>query len=158
MSAGTDSGDHSSRSTPSPADVVRGFLATIDAGHWTRLADLYAPDAVSVTPMHLPRERVISGRPALHAQFAAAQDGPFRFHVENLVLHTTGDPEVVIAEFDYTGVAPDGRPFRAPNIQVFRVVDGLIASTRDYHHQVALLRAFGGPDAVLAAIRAAPAD
>jgi ketosteroid isomerase-like protein len=134
---------------PAPVDVVRTFLATISAGAWTALADLYAENAVSLAPFHLPQARRIEGREALRAQFAAAGAGPFRFTVENLVLHETTDPGVVIAEFDYTGVAPDGRPFRAPNIQVFRVRDGLITDTRDYHHQVALARAFGRAEDLL---------
>lgn len=139
-------------SSAAPQHVARRFLGRISAGAWDELADLYAEDAVSLAPMNLPRPRRIAGREALRTQFAAAAGAGYRFTVENLVLHGTEDPEVVVAEFDYTGTGPDGAPFRAANLQVFRVRDGLIVETRDYHDQLRLAAAHGHLPALLAAL------
>ena len=51
-------------------------------------------------------------------------------------MHETVDPEVVIAEFDYTA-----RGVTFANIQVLRVRDGLIVETRDYHDPAAIREA-----------------
>ncbi|MBO2460694.1 nuclear transport factor 2 family protein [Actinomadura violacea] len=59
------------------------------------------------------------------------------------MVHETGDPEVIIVEFDYEGrIATTGHGFRVPNIQMLRVRDGLIVETRDYHDHRGLARAF----------------
>jgi ketosteroid isomerase-like protein len=51
---------------------------------------------------------------------------------------------VVIAEFDYHGrVTTTGHTFRVANIQVLRVRDGRIVSSRDYHDHLALAAAVG---------------
>ena len=57
----------------------------------------------------------------------------------NVVVHHTDDPEVIIAEFDYHGqVSTTGRSFQVANIQVLRVRDGQIVSSRDYHNHAAI--------------------
>ncbi|MFD0534481.1 nuclear transport factor 2 family protein [Actinomadura luteofluorescens] len=59
-----------------------------------------------------------------------------------MLVHDTGDPEVIVAEFGYDGrVTASGRAFRVANIQVLRVRDGLIAETRDYHDHPGFARA-----------------
>jgi uncharacterized protein len=60
------------------------------------------------------------------------------------VVHATGDPEVVIAEFDYDGqVTTTGRSFRVANVQVLRVRNGQIVASRDYHNHLAIAAALG---------------
>jgi ketosteroid isomerase-like protein len=49
---------------------------------------------------------------------------------------------VVIAEYDYRGIATrTGRSFVASNVQIIRVRDGLIISSRDYHDHSVLAAA-----------------
>lgn len=61
-------------------------------------------------------------------------------------MHDTGDPEVVIAEFDYDGqVSTTGRSFLVSNVQVLRVHNGQIVSSRDYHDHLAIAAALGQP-------------
>jgi ketosteroid isomerase-like protein len=60
------------------------------------------------------------------------------------VVHDTADPEVIVGEFDYHGqVSTTGRTFQVPNIQVLRIRDGQIVSSRDYHDHLALAAAVG---------------
>jgi ketosteroid isomerase-like protein len=60
------------------------------------------------------------------------------------VVHDTGDPEVIIAEFDYHGqVTPMGPLFEVANVQVLRVRDGRIVASRDYHDHLAIAAALG---------------
>ena len=130
------------------ADVVRRHLARFDAGIHAELADAYAPAAVVEQPF-LPGTRGrLEGREAIRAYFAAAASMPLQLRVRNLVLHETLDPEVVVAEYDYDGVVTaSGETFEVANIHVFRIRDGLILSSRDYHDHARLANALHGTPA-----------
>jgi ketosteroid isomerase-like protein len=118
----------------SPRAVFEHFLAGIGAGRWNELADLYAEDAFADQPLAAPKPVRIAGRETIRQHFAAAAASPVRIRPHNLVVHTTGDPEVVIAEFDYevTNTAT-GRVSTMANMQLMRVRDGLIVETHDFH-------------------------
>jgi uncharacterized protein len=127
-----------------PRSVLESLLRGISDGSWNDLSDLYAQDAVVEMPFAPPPPTRLEGREAIRAHFAAAAGGPLRVQASNVVVHETGDPEVVIAEFDYDGqVTTNGRSFRVANIQVLRVRDGLIVSSRDYHDHLAIAAALG---------------
>ena len=56
---------------------------------------------------------------------ARATDAPLVLSPANTVVHDTGDPEVIIAEFDYhVTITTTGQTLTVPNIQVFRVRAG----------------------------------
>jgi ketosteroid isomerase-like protein len=117
----------------SPTEVFRRLIEGIGEGHWPQLADLYAEDAVVDMPMH-PQRVHIEGRSAVRQHFAAAARGPVALRPHHVVVHTTTDPEVIVAEFEYDGVnRATGKKFTVANVQVLRVRDGLIVATRDYH-------------------------
>lgn len=91
--------------------------------------------------------RAVEGREAIGRRFAAAAGTGLRLRlrVTGPVVHDTGDPEVVIAEFDHeiraAGSDRDpprrhraGRPVR----------DGLVAASRDHHDHAALAEATRG--------------
>jgi ketosteroid isomerase-like protein len=62
----------------------------------------------------------------------------------NVLIHDTGDPEVVIGEFDYVGRGTvTGTGFTVANVIVARVRGGLIVESRDYHDHAALGAALG---------------
>lgn len=127
----------------SPRSVFESLLQGISDGKWSNLADLYAEDAVVEQPF-APSPTRLEGREAVRAHFAAAAEGSLRIKGSNVVVHDTGDPEVVIAEFDYDGhVATTGHSFRVSNIQVLRVRNGQIVSSRDYHNHLAIAAARG---------------
>nr|BFD91409.1 hypothetical protein KitaXyl93_27690 [Kitasatospora sp. Xyl93] len=137
-----------------PREVHAQLLDLISAGRWSELPALYAEDAVVEIVFSPTPPRRIQGRDELRQRFAAlAAADAIRLRAENIHVHGTDDPEVVIAEFDYEALHPaTGRTFRTPNIQVLRVRDGLIVETRDYHDHLAFAVADGRAGQLLAAL------
>jgi uncharacterized protein len=119
----------------SPRDVIERLIQGISAGKWLELHELYAEDAVVEYPFALPSGPArLAGRSAISRYFAAVARLPLDLKAHHIMLHETRDPEVVIAEYDYDGlVTTTGHSFQVSNIQVSRVRDGQIVSSRDYH-------------------------
>jgi ketosteroid isomerase-like protein len=63
--------------------------------------------------------------------------------VKNATIHETTDPQVAIVEFTVVGtLLPTGKQFELPSINVIRVVDGLIAESRDHSDGVRAAKLF----------------
>jgi ketosteroid isomerase-like protein len=121
------------------------LLDGLTSADWTELADLYTEDARVTMPFALPEPRVLHGRDEIAAHFAGSTAVPIRFRAENVVVHTTTDPDLVIAEFDYiVRLTTDGSEFRVSNVQLVRARDGEIAETHDYHDHARLAAALAG--------------
>jgi ketosteroid isomerase-like protein len=73
----------------------------------------------------------------LHAHFTRAPSRPFELSVRNLVVRTTDDPEVVVAQYDYL-ITTSTKTVEIANILVVRVRDGLILHSKDYHNHAAV--------------------
>ncbi|WP_030724167.1 nuclear transport factor 2 family protein, partial [Streptomyces sp. NRRL F-2580] len=143
--------------TLSPREVFQRLIERIGAGRYTELAELYAEDAVVETVFEPAGPRRIEGRAALGERFAlVAASSPVELTPANVVVRETDDAEVVVAEFDYhVRHRVTGRTFEAANIQVLRVRDGLIVSSRDYHDHLALIVADGKLPQLVAALEGA---
>jgi ketosteroid isomerase-like protein len=129
----------------SPRQVVERQLQAIAARDWPAMAALYADEAVVVLPFNNPAPLRIDGRRQLEERNQLATQVPLELTPENLRIHETEDPEVVVSEFDYRGrVTTTGRTFRVSNITVVRVRDGKIVESRDYHDHAALNEVLGG--------------
>ena len=77
-----------------------------------------------------------------------------RFRPDNIRIHHTADPEVIVAEFEYAGtVLATGEAFTVPCVFVLRVRDGLIVESRDYIDHVAMTRARGAVDTLIERLR-----
>ena len=125
-----------------PEAVVEKLLAGIAQGPSAELAELYAEDAVVELPYAKPGGLRLQGRDEVRAHFARASQAPMRLVPENVTLHRTSDPEVVIAEYDYRGEAKaTGRRFVVSNVQIVRVQNGLIVRSRDFHDHAAMAAA-----------------
>lgn len=120
------------------------------------LADLYAADAVYELPFLFPgmparydgREQV---RAAYRTAWAATDAQPRA--VQEVTVHATTDPEVVIVEQVVVGVvASSGKPFEFPGVLVLRVHDGQITHVRDYMDGLAVAHAMGRLPAVADAL------
>ncbi|WP_406379880.1 nuclear transport factor 2 family protein [Streptomyces sp. NBC_01618] len=100
------------------------------------LADLYATDAVHEFPFASPGfPSRYEGREEVRAGYRAAWGAsPVRVEaIEDVEIHETADPEVVIGEHIVVGALPDGGDtFTVPGVLVVRVHDGLITRVRDY--------------------------
>ena len=121
--------------------VVERHLARVSLGMTGDVADAYAEGAVVEHPFVPHGQRYIEGRDALRAHFERAASMPLELRVDNLVVHETADPEVVIAEYDDGRVVPTNEIFRASNVQTFRVHGGEIVRSRDYHDHGAIATA-----------------
>lgn len=125
----------------SPREVARRLLDGISRQRWSELPDLYARDAVVEQPFS-PVPVLLAGRAAIAGHFAGAADLPLRITADNVVVHETADPEVVVVEYDYLAEnTSTGRTSTVHNIQVLRVRAGRIVASRDYHDHAALARA-----------------
>jgi ketosteroid isomerase-like protein len=115
-----------------PKDVFRQLSDGIGSGDWSRLHLLYAEDASVEVPFMRPQAVRIQGREQVREHFARL-GGRISLTPRNVRVYETGDPELIVAEFDYeTGGA------LLANIQVLRIRDGLIVESRDYHNHAAI--------------------
>lgn len=149
--------------TRTPSDTVRELVERVtrlrngDSTQIEHLANLYAVDAHVTHPFHPEHSNAATvGREALRAHFAQVRQAgaSVSSSVADWTLHTTADPEVVIAEFRYEGRIGQ-RPLNTHCIFVVRVVDGLIVESRDYIDHLASARAYGVLPEVLARMSAA---
>lgn len=134
---------------PTPREVVLRLLDAVTGARSADAAALYAEGA-HVTHPFQPGDRPLAGRARLAEHFAAGAAVPRVLEARDVVIHETGDREVVIAEFAYHGRALDtGRPFVVGCVFVVRVRDGLIVESRDYADHLAMAHAIGRvPDLV----------
>ena len=115
-----------------PAEVFRQLVDGVVGKKWDQLPELYAEDAVVVHPFNSDSAiHRLEGRDQLRAHFARAAEMEVDFRAEDIVVHQTTDPEVVVGEFTYRGTL-GGQEVTMPEIFVLRVRDGLIVSSRDY--------------------------
>ncbi len=152
----------------SPEDVVRAVAAGVSAlvagrlddeqrqAQLDDLADLYAEQTDVRHPLAPLGDTPLRTRAELRRHFAEgpgrARGAAERYDAVGQV-HETADPEVVVFEFDYVGVA-GGREFSLPCVFVTRVRDGLIVESRDYLDHVGTARAFGWVRGLAAALAA----
>jgi ketosteroid isomerase-like protein len=137
----------------SAREVFDRLITGISESRWQDLADLYAEDAVVDQPFMVPEPGRIHGREQVRAHFLAAVGLPLELRARNVVVHETGDPEVVIAEFDYdVRNTATRRESTVANVQVLRVRDGLIVATRDYHDHLRLAATSGAAAALAATL------
>ena len=133
-------------------EVLNQLIGGITNRRWHVLHELYAHDTLVEYPFALPLAR-LEGREAVRRYFAAIARMPLELQARNIVVHQTGDPEVVVAEWDYDGlVTTTNRSFQVSNIQVSRVRNGQIVTSRDYHNHLVLADVTGRLPALLAAL------
>jgi ketosteroid isomerase-like protein len=102
-------------------------------------AELFAEDGVWEFPLAKQGSKVkLEGRDAIREWVmenakSSQQAGQRVLGYDELVIHETADPEVIVVEFDLQGeVTHTGEKFRRSYVQVLRVRDGKIVSLRDY--------------------------
>ncbi|MFJ8475913.1 nuclear transport factor 2 family protein [Kitasatospora sp. NPDC094011] len=140
--------------TLSPREVFTKLVDGICAGRFAELADLYAEDAVVEVVFAPVGPRRLEGRSVLRERF---QELGTSLSVEltpkNVVTRETDDPEVIVSEWEYQVTQPaTGRTYSSANIQVLRVRDGLIVSSRDFHDHLTIALASGNLPQLLEAL------
>ena len=130
-----------------PEEVFLKLVRGIGDRELAALPELYAERTDVRHPMNPYGDHPLLSRDALREHFGGV--GPrvtevVRFQPDNIRVHETTDPEVIVAEFEYAGtILATGEPFRVPAIFVLRVRDGLIVESRDYIDHLAMIRARG---------------
>ncbi|MBM3643051.1 MAG: nuclear transport factor 2 family protein [Alphaproteobacteria bacterium] len=77
-----------------------------------------------------PAGRVVRGRAALEAEFAAGSKKPREVKISEARIHRAGDH--LFGTFRMTGIDADGKPFDRYGLDVYQVRDGLIALKDSY--------------------------
>lgn len=134
-----------------PRETVERLLSLTAPGPTPEMADVYALDAVFELPFLPPgAEHPEGGRDAFRAHLVEGARIQRFDSVDDVHIHETADPEVVIAEYRINGtVLATGKRFDLPIINVSRVRDGLIVSTRSYSNPLAGAIAFDQVEALL---------
>lgn len=141
-----------------PQEVFDQLSEGITEGRWAELSALYAEDTVVEHPQGLPVPTRIEGRHVVHEHFTGPLATTVRLRRHDVVVHRTADPEVIVAEYEYSGEALNtGKTFEAANIQVLCVRDGLILYSRDYHDFLKMAAAGNRLDGLVTALENAPA-
>jgi ketosteroid isomerase-like protein len=118
--------------TPAAREVFDRFLAASVENRWDDLADLYAEDVVvemPCAPAGVPG--VTKGREELRRRFKAASGIRRVVRAGRVVVHETGDPAVLVAEFELHQEM-SGSAFVSTYVLVMTVADGRITHSRDY--------------------------
>lgn len=136
-------------STATPRAVWERAQACIHVRDVDGYAGLFAPDGVQSLPFAIPgMPTEIRGPDEIRARIGpalrdAVAAGRRNIGNDNVVVHETADPEVIVVEFDLLGEDGRGGAYRLPYIHVLRVRDGRIVSLRDYIDTLAMTRVIG---------------
>jgi uncharacterized protein len=142
-----------------PREVFLRLVDGVAERRFDDLPGLYAEETDVRHPMSPFGDQPLRSREALREHFGGAARvratvQALRYRPENVVIHETADPEVIVAEFEYAGtIVATGEPFAAPCVFVLRVRDGQIVESRDYIDHVAMAKARGQLDELIAALR-----
>ena len=130
----------------SPREVFERLLHTSVTGAWDEFVELYSDDAVIEMPFALPGIPRTSDGAALRARILAmAANRPWTFdRSENVIVHETTDPEVIVAEYELHGtVTATKEPLALTFVMVITVRDGKIVYSRDYSNPLATAQLTG---------------
>jgi ketosteroid isomerase-like protein len=132
---------------PGPREVFARFAEEVLSHAPSLTPGLWADDVVVETPFAEPgqprrfhgfeqfRQVAEAGRAALPVRF-----DEFR----NVVIHETGDPDVIVAEYEIVGTSTvSGKQSAAPFVLVLTARHGQIHHFREYQSLAALASAFG---------------
>lgn len=122
-----------------PAEVVTELIHRMAARDYEAALKLYGDEVVVSVEFALP-QRVEMTRDDLVRGLSSPQAaGMLRMYedlaIEDLRVHETADPEVVIAEWNYRSRVGDETVLN-PNIIVVGVRNGQLFFSRDYHNDV----------------------
>lgn len=132
--------------------IFERLISAVTERRWDELPELYADDTVVRHPFGPPDGWVLHGREEIREHFARGAALPLEMRAEDVYVHQTDDPEVIIAEFRYVGRFTDtGRRLEVPNIFVLRVRAGQIVESRDYVDHLTFAAAGGRLEEVVGA-------
>jgi ketosteroid isomerase-like protein len=130
--------------------VVEHALALLLAHDMTSFSSLWAEDGIIEYPFAASGyPDVVSGQAAVEKHLRGYPDVIDIRATPVVVIHETTDPEVVIVEFEATGLIVHNQyPYRMPYIAVITVRDGRILRYRDYWSPLKAQEAMGAEHSV----------
>ena len=133
--------------TRSPRETAEQLLRAAVSAAPGDMADCYATEVVIEMPFAVDAlypPRIETSREELRARFAAGTASRRYERLSNVTIHETGDPEVVITEYQLHGEMTSTRePFSVRFVMVLTVRDGHIVHSRDYSDPIAGARLLG---------------
>jgi ketosteroid isomerase-like protein len=122
--------------------------------------EMMSEDFVMEFPYARPGMKTrIEGRPAVVSYLMTVSQGVSVDTIDNVVVHETSDPEVVIVEFEAHGAALKvGEPYEQRYISVIRARGGRMIHYKDYWNPIQGLKAQLGSAAVEAFILGGASD
>lgn len=125
-----------SSATRSPRQTVEQLLRSAVGATPGDMADCYAPEAVIEMPFAVDAlypPRIVTTREEPRARFQAGAATRRYKTLNNVTIHETADPVVIIAEYELHGERTGtGEPFSVRYAMVITVQDGHIVHSRDY--------------------------
>jgi ketosteroid isomerase-like protein len=141
--------------TSGPRQTVERFLQAAVSATPGDMADCYAGQFVIEMPYAsgLGPERIETTREEFRARVAAGTALRRYLRVDDVHIHETLDPEVLVAEYRLHGtMVTDGSPFSMAFVMVLRIRDGLIVHSRDYSNPIVGARVLGRLPELIAAL------
>ena len=114
-----------------PREVFQQLVECMINKEWDRLPDLYAEDTIVFHPLSTGPDARVEGREKVREYANRMAEFNPTIHFDDLVVHETTDPEVIICEQTLRGTFA-GVERTSPGIRVMRIRHGLILSSRDY--------------------------
>jgi ketosteroid isomerase-like protein len=142
----------------SPRETVDRFLRAATSANPGDMADCYAEHVVvemPFAPAGLIPARAETTREEMRARFQAGRAVRTYERLEDVRIHETADPEVIVIEYTLHGrMVEADRPFALTFVMVMTIRDGLIAHTRDYTDPIEGAKALGMLPALLSSLGA----
>ncbi|HEY4019292.1 MAG TPA: nuclear transport factor 2 family protein [Pseudonocardiaceae bacterium] len=141
-----------------PRQAFDELIRSTTSGDWEAFVALYPDDAVIEMPFAPPGVPAVSDGASLRERIIGmmTRGRPYDFDAaDNVVVHETTDPEVIVAEYTLRGtIAATGAPLALSYAMVITVRDGRIVHSRDYANPLASAAALGRLPEVVAAYQA----
>lgn len=143
---GTVSSKLHGKATMTPQELVSHAVELLLAQDTVGFAGLWAEDGVVEFPFAAPGYPArVEGRAAVTEYMRGYPDVLKIEEIPEPVMHQSVDPEVVIVEFEASGiVVATGAPYRMSYIAVITVRNNEIQRYRDYWSPLAAAEAMGG--------------
>jgi uncharacterized protein len=135
------------RSAAPTTEIVGRLLRAMVSQDPGAMADVYAERVIIEMPFSaasLSPPRIETGREELRERFRAGRAVRVYSRAENVVVHETSDPEVIILEFDLHGeMISTGIGFVQSFVMIMTIRDGVIVHSRDYTNPITGARLLG---------------
>jgi ketosteroid isomerase-like protein len=131
-------------STQTPRDLFARFQDNVLAGQAGLDAEMLAADVVVEAPFAPAGSRRVAGREEVVAMTRAGREAlPIVFEeFQDVVIHETADPEVIIVEYQIMAIMPGGDTrAQAAFVVVLRARDGRVVHWREYQDRTAIAEA-----------------